>query len=681
VIGRVPEYHWRHGSGPTAAGMVIGYWDARGFSALIPGDASEQSDNPCIDQAIATGDEGATHHSDYSLPIDDPNNGLDPLPDLSEPPPGDEHASNCIADFMMTSWSAAGNFYGWSWSSDVDDAFIGYTSYVNATYGANYEATSWREPWGEFTWERFVAEIDAGRPMVILVDAVPPYGEADHFVTAIGYRDTNGYPEYACFDTWPVGGPHHGYRWERFRSVSTSYGWGVFAATYFSIEAAWHETTKLLPGDGARGDFFGQSVCVSGDTAVIGAYGDDDNGDRSGSAYVFRYDGTDWVQEAKLLPDDGAGYDYFGCAVSLSGDIALIGAYGDDDQAYRCGSAYVFRYDGTAWVQEAKLLPDDGAEDDYFGHAVSLSGDAALIGAYANDDYGSFTGSAYVYRYDGTAWVQEAKLLPDEAAEDDHLGYAVSICGDTALIGAYGDCDHGGYAGSTYAYRYNGLTWVQEAKLLASDGVPFDHFGCSTSLSGNTAVIGAAVSSDSGWASGSAYVFRREGSTWLEQAKLLASDGTQHDMFGWSVSASGDVALIGTAGDGDAAYVFRCGGSTWVEEAKLLASDGTDPGQFGYSVSVSGDVALIGRDEDDENGTASGSAYVFEFTAGSGAEPDCPGDLDGDGGIDLFDLAALLAHCGTTGGVCYEDGDIDLDGDVDLDDLSTLLAVYGTTCP
>jgi hypothetical protein len=229
VIGGVPGYGWRHGCGPTAAGMVVGYWDGNGFPALIPGNAAVQND--AVNQAIATGNGEHTHYSDYSLPMDHHGSDPEPLPDLSEPPPGDEHASNCIADFMMTSWSAADNFYGWSWSSDVDDAFIGYTSYVNATYGANYEATSWREPWGEFTWESFVAEIDADRPMVFLVDYSGD-GETDHFVAVIGYRNTYGYPEYACLDTWsPVGSV----RWERFWEVSDSHPWGIDAAIYYSL--------------------------------------------------------------------------------------------------------------------------------------------------------------------------------------------------------------------------------------------------------------------------------------------------------------------------------------------------------------------------------------------------------------------------------------------------------------
>ncbi|UCC31002.1 MAG: hypothetical protein JSU86_01740 [Phycisphaerales bacterium] len=231
VIANVPGYLWRHGCGPTAAGMVVGYWDGQEMPLLMPGAAGTQTN--AVDQAIATGDGANTHYSDYSLPIDDPidgqGNDTGLLLDLSEPPPGDEHASDSLADFMETSWSSRDNYYGWSWFSDVDNSLLGYVGYANATYSANYQASSWNEQWGAFTWAKFCTEINADRPMVFLVDSDGD-GYTDHFVTAIGWRDTQGFNEYACFDTWAPGG---NVRWERFREMSNNYDWGIYGATYF----------------------------------------------------------------------------------------------------------------------------------------------------------------------------------------------------------------------------------------------------------------------------------------------------------------------------------------------------------------------------------------------------------------------------------------------------------------
>jgi hypothetical protein len=229
VIGGVPGYLWRHGCGPTAAGMVIGYYDGQGFPSLIPGDASTQTS--AVSQAIATGSGAATHYSDYSQPIDSSPGPL--LDDKSEPPSGDEHPSDCLADFMQTSWSSRNNYYGWAWFSDADNCLLGYVNYVNTAYGAAYQAASWNETWGGFTWTKFKAEIDADRPMVFLVDT-DANGSTDHFVTAIGWRDINGYEEYACLDTWNSPAT---IRWERFRQLGSGVSWGIYGATYFQIEA------------------------------------------------------------------------------------------------------------------------------------------------------------------------------------------------------------------------------------------------------------------------------------------------------------------------------------------------------------------------------------------------------------------------------------------------------------
>ena len=233
---------------------------------------------------------------------------------------------------------------------------------------------------------------------------------------------------------------------------------------------------KIKASDGASGDEFGWSVSISGDYAVVGAHHDDD---QSGSTYVFKRTGTSWAQEAKLLPSDGAAGDHFGISVSISGDYALVGAYWDDDNGDRSGSAYVFKRSGTSWAQEAKLLPSDGAAGDGFGFSVSISGDYAVVGAWAAD---GFAGSAYVFKRTGTSWAQEAKLLASDGAAEDHFGFSVSISGDYAVMGAICDSDNGSNSGSAYVFKRSGTSWAQEAKLLASDGAEGDGFGGSVSI-------------------------------------------------------------------------------------------------------------------------------------------------------------------------------------------------------
>ncbi len=321
------------------------------------------------------------------------------------------------------------------------------------------------------------------------------------------------------------------------------------------------EKTKLLASDGAAADLFGCSVAISGDTAVVGAYGDDDNGDLSGSAYVFVHSGAAWTQAAKLVASDGAVGDYFGYSVSISGDTVVVGAYHDDDMGDSSGSAYVFVRNGIAWTQAAKLVASDGAANDYFGWSVSISGDTAVVGAYLDNDMGSDSGSAYVFVGSGIAWTQEAKLVASDGKAGDQFGYSVSISGDTAVVGALYDGDMGNNSGSAYLFVRSGTTWTKVAKLVASDGSESDFFGYSVSISGDTAVVGAYFDDDNGGASGSAYVFVGSGNAWTQEAKLVASDGAASDNFGRCVSISGDTAVVGADGDDGrvvigSAYVF-----------------------------------------------------------------------------------------------------------------------------
>lgn len=425
------------------------------------------------------------------------------------------------------------------------------------------------------------------------------------------------------------------------------------------------ELAKLLASDGAAGDGFGSHVSISGDTAVISASGDDPNG----SAYIFRFDSSSWVEEAKLLASDGADGDHFGVRVYISGDTAVVGANSDDDNGANSGSAYIFRYNGSSWVEETKLLASDGNTGEYFGTAIGISDDIAIVGAPRDNDNGSNSGSAYIFRFDGSSWVEETKLLASDGAAEDGFGRKVSISGDTAVIGARYNDDNGDDCGSAYIFRFIGSSWVEEDKLLASDGAEDDFFGDSVEIWGDTAIIGAPGDNDNGPASGSAYIFRFNGSSWAEEDKLLASDGTAGDFFGKEVSILGNTAVIGASDDFayGSAYIFRFNGSSWVEQSKLLASDGAHDDNFGYDVSISGNTIIIGAGGNDDNGSNSGSAYIFGLSLN-------PGDLDFDNDVDFVDYSLFAIHwLESDCGPCQCDrADFTRDGVVDYYDLKEL---------
>ncbi|KAL7501813.1 hypothetical protein ACHAXN_000133, partial [Cyclotella atomus] len=211
-----------------------------------------------------------------------------------------------------------------------------------------------------------------------------------------------------------------------------------------------------------------------------------------------------WTQVAKLTASDGAADDRFGASVSVSGNTAVIGSYLDDDRGLSSGSAYIFQYNSVAnsWTQVAKLTASDGAAGDRFGYSVSVSGDTAVIGSSYDADKGAYSGSAYIFQYSSVAnnWTQVAKLTASDGAVGGFFCFSVSVSGDTAVIG--NSC-------SAYIFQYSTVAnnWMQVAKLTASDGTAGDSFGVSVSVSGDTAVINRLFDDDRGYESGSAYIF------------------------------------------------------------------------------------------------------------------------------------------------------------------------------
>ena len=229
TIAEVPGYRWRHGCGPTAVGMVVGYHDGNGVPDLIPGSAATQTSD--VNQAMASQGSGTRgvgvqkHYEDYSLPMDKSGSIQK---DSSETYPVNCHLNDCIGDFMQTSWSANGHRYGWSYASKIAPAFNAFV----ALRCPNHLATTRQFRMGSsLTWTLLKNEIDTGHPMVFLVDT-NQNGSTDHFVTVVGYNETSTNNQYGCLDTW---NPVSTIRWVEFRKMSSSYNWGVWGGWTFRI--------------------------------------------------------------------------------------------------------------------------------------------------------------------------------------------------------------------------------------------------------------------------------------------------------------------------------------------------------------------------------------------------------------------------------------------------------------
>ena len=259
----------------------------------------------------------------------------------------------------------------------------------------------------------------------------------------------------------------------------------------------WSPVAKLTASDGVGDDWFGFSVGVDGDTVVVGARWDDANGSDAGSAYVFTKPADGWVtarETAKLTASDGAIDDELGISVGVDGDTVVVGAYRDADNGLSSGSAYVFTKPGTGWATTnnptAKLTASDGAEGDRFGWSVGMDGDTVVVGAYRDADNGLNSGSAYVFTKPADGWVtanQTAKLTASDGAEGDRFGRSVGVDGDTVVVGARWNDANGSRSGSGYVFTKPADGWVtanQTAKLTASDGAEGDQLGYSEGWTG-----------------------------------------------------------------------------------------------------------------------------------------------------------------------------------------------------
>jgi hypothetical protein len=393
--------------------------------------------------------------------------------------------------------------------------------------------------------------------------------------------------------------------------------------------AQWGATqeAELFASDGSIYDSFGISVAISGDTAVVGARRDNlPEGSDAGSAYVFVRQGAIWSEQQKLTAGSPGAMHHFGTSVAIDGDTIAAGAPGDAGP--KKGAVYVFVRDGTTWTEQQRLTASDGMANDFLGELVAVEGDTILAGASGDDHTGTDGGSAYVFVRSGTTWTEQAKLIASDTWSEDYFGTAVALSGDTALVGAPG-YDHTNNSndneGSAYAFVRSGPSWSQQAKLTAGDAGDGDSFGYSAALSGDTAVVGAPSDTLQGIVgAGSAYAFVRSGTTWSEQQKLVASDPGQLNAFGTSAALSGETIVVGAPfGDRDipnvgSAYLFARSGTTWSEELELSEPLSVDPlsgdSHFGGSVAASGDTLVVGASLGDAGTVDSGAAYAYRIT-------------------------------------------------------------------
>jgi len=313
----------------------------------------------------------------------------------------------------------------------------------------------------------------------------------------------------------------------------------------------------------------------------------------------------------KLLADDGERLGVFGKSIAVRGDRALFGADQTDSGGRDRGAAYVFERAGSTWVQAARLAASDAEDDDRFGGNVELGEDVAFVGCTAKDGY---RGAVYAFEPAGTSWIETQKLTAGDAQPAYNFGGELACEGDTLVIGCQGHDGPGDTAGSAYVFQRGPSGWVQRQQLFASDAAADGNFGSGVALEGNTLLVGALWAAGAAAGAGGVYVFERPGGVglWTETGRFFADDGALGDLFGADVELSGDTA-IANAPVGDAAYVFERSGSTWNQAAKLSIGDVS--GYFGWSAHLAGDLVAVGYPDFEGERPIEGAVYFWKRDA------------------------------------------------------------------
>ena len=493
--------------------------------------------------------------------------------------------------------------------------------------------------------------------------------------------------------------PRRGHLW----AATLFLSWGCAAAARAQCEPI---ETKIVPADAMRRAGFGRGVAIDGDLAVVGAWNDGNTSppggvfnDGPGAAYIYRRTGPNvWVEEAKLIIAHEAARafgDWLGYSVAISGDVVVLGAIHVSTPFYNTGAAYVFRFDGRKWKQEAMLTAADRWPLDQFGYSVGISGDVVVVGAPQNDL--TAVGKAYVFRRSGGEWAEETRLIPPDLVENDELGSAVAVSGDVAIIGAWNHGNRGSVpdgTGAAYVYRFDSQTgsWDLEQKLVSTETFPGDRdrFGFAVTLQGDVALIGTSPARLNGSLGHSGcYVFRFDQNSWIADPKIVPPV-TSVISLGGSVALHGNTVLIGAPFDWPSgercpfpmichtgsAFLYRDSAAGWELAAKLVSSDSAQGHHFGEYLALGNGFAFIGARGVDVVGIDSGAAYIYDLSP-------ClprPGDLNCDGEISAFDIEPFLLALFDPDEYAIQfpecdinSGDINGDGSIDAFDIEPFL--------
>lgn len=394
---------------------------------------------------------------------------------------------------------------------------------------------------------------------------------------------------------------------------------------------------KLQASDVHAGQLFGMALALDGTRLLVGASGDDGAAPSTGAAYVLDFDGLHWIEGAKLTAPDAAANDAFGFSCALTGDRALIGCPFDN---FVQGAVYAFESVGGSWSFVQKILSPDPQFQPLFGASLAVSGDRFIVSAPYSSLAATAAGAAYVFRWVGTSWVLEQRLLPPigpQAGEADHFGWRVGLESTRAVVSAP-DVDTSGIdTGLVWIYEWDGVEWTPSAMLSAPDASPGDEFGRSLAVWEDKVLVGAPFANDA--STGAAYAFEKTDEGWTQTAKLEPPQVVEDLNFGMQVALNGNHAMVYASGDdtagtgAGAVWLFVDDGESWTRVAKIVGPDIKAFDSFGGAIALGPSRAVIG-------------AFFHEVHAGAAYTYGLCSWIDIGGALPIHDGPARLSGSG-----------------------------------
>lgn len=385
-------------------------------------------------------------------------------------------------------------------------------------------------------------------------------------------------------------------------------------AGFLFVQVSWTvefvERARLAGPDATGDDRFGTEMAVSGETLAVTA--PEHGSARMGAVYVYVRTEEGWNLQAKIDPPKARP---FARAVALDGETLLVG--GLEDRAATggidAGLAFIFKRQGGSWAQSAELIPADAQSVHRTGNAVAIRGDTAVVAARDDEEAGQYAGAVYIFQRVGGGWNQVQKLTASQPEPNAQFGNSIAFDGERLAVAAMLE---NGLRGAAYVFKREGNTWMHQQRIVAPDPAGGAIFGRSIALEGRTLVVGRTDDHEAGPSAGAAFIFTEQADGWRFLQKLAGSDTKGFDQFGTALALSGGRILVGapSASFNDmptagAAYLFERKGLGWAEAQRLSANDPATFSGFGWEVTLDNNFAGIGSIFHE---SGKGVAYLFE---------------------------------------------------------------------